>query len=206
MRNRDIYMKSKLRDYLRMVNFQMEDSLRILMRKNLENYHEFLIHACSATLKFETANKFEVIFPEKDSKGNNFIRRKEPLFLLDLLIVENQIVTTVKLDDCKKLVLNMFERSLATICNIPQIETLIMEHFYTRGGDIPMMATVQKNEAFVKQLYNEVEIALTTSLNYVQEYINLFQKYKKLLALDPKEYVEEFFKDEPNLEDIRKEI
>ena len=73
------------------------------------------------------------------------VPRKEPLFLLDLLIKDGVIVTSIDLDeDCRQMVLRLFNQALRTIHDTPQIETLVMEHFYSRGGDVPNIKVVHR--------------------------------------------------------------
>lgn len=202
MRQREVYMKSKLHDYLAMVNFQMEDALRMKVRQDLNRYHELIKSATNADVKITDTSTFEVTYPQGETSA-----RKEPLFLLDLIIKDGVIVTSIDLEeDCRQMVLRLFNQALRTIHDTPQIETLVMEHFYSRGGDVPNIKVVQRAEPWVDALYQKIDATLQRSIGFVAEYVQKFKKLEKILAIDVQEYVQNFFSEDPDLAAIEKEI
>jgi dynein heavy chain len=87
-------------------------------------------------------------------------------------------------------ILSIFERSLASINSIPQVEQMVMDEMF--WSNHPVLAYVHKAEGWLVQLRAEMEEKLRASITPVHEFLTQFNKHIEFLNLDSDIYVASF--------------
>eukprot|EP01083_Nonionella_stella_P111300 326422_1 len=188
-RNREVYLFSKLRKLLQCTNMKMEDTLRFMIEASLTDYYELFRVSCTDI-------------------GSDIT----PLFSLDLIVSNGEVVPITPLQQFIEIPLQLFEKCLHLLRQMPQIEYMVMEPLFSKGGEIPIMRCVQFAETLPQDLYAKIRELLSKSLEPIEQHIALFSKYKSLFALNVDHYTKEFFAkyeadpESLNPGDIEKEI
>mgnify|MGYP000067473068 CR=1 FL=1 len=81
--SKEVYEFSKLKKFLMMVNFMMQDTLRYFVEDSLTAYAKFLKTACEGVVTIRGPNDADVAFPPDAPSGRS---RRPPLFSLDLAV------------------------------------------------------------------------------------------------------------------------
>eukprot|EP01084_Bolivina_argentea_P157098 273773_1 len=168
---------------------KMEDTLRFMIEASLTDYYELFRVSCT-----------------------DIGRDITPLFSLDLIVSNGEVVPITPLQQFIEIPLQLFEKCLHLLRQMPQIEYMVMEPLFSKGGEIPIMRCVQFAETLPQDLYAKIRELLSKSLEPIEQHIALFSKYKSLFALNVDHYTKEFFAkyeadpESLNPGDIEKEI
>jgi dynein heavy chain len=103
-------------------------------------------------------------------------------------------------------ILSVFERSLASINAIPQVEQMVMDEMF--WSNHPVLAYVHKAESWLVELRSEMEKKLHDSIVPVREFLLQFQKHVAFLNLNEDTFVASFVNDErrSDLNELKKAI
>ncbi len=74
---------------------------------------------------------------------------------------------------------------------MPQIECMVTESLFSKGGEIPIIKTVNCNEIFIQKLYKEIKKLLTNSIIPVNKCV-IFKNYE-IFKLNIENCTTEFF-------------
>jgi len=103
-------------------------------------------------------------------------------------------------------ILSIFERSLASINSVPQVEQMVMDEMF--WSNHPVLAYVHKAEGWLVQLRTEMEAKLQSSIVPVHEFLTQFDEHIQFLNLDSDAYVSSFVNEErqTDLGELKKAI
>jgi len=186
-RNREVYQFSKLKKLLKCTNMKMEDTLRFMIQRSLRNYCELFRKACVESVEVVDLNTVRY---GGDSSGD---KQHEPLFSLDVIISHEQVRTTTDLQQFVDVPCQLLEKSLSMLQMMPQMEFLVMEPLFSKGGEIPMMRSVQFMELLPQQIYAQIRTLLSNALEPVQAYLRLFAQFDRWLTLNVDQYTKQYF-------------
>lgn len=226
-KNREVYQFSKLKKFMKMVEFCMEDSLRFLIEDSLHNYQNFINTATKYKVTVTDTNEVKVVTTataaetihvaapsaashsseeEKSAGADGEGRARDfALFNVDLVLKDGVIQYTTSPSMFQTVPLTIFDKALVTLHDIPQLETHVMEHLFWYGNESKLVS-VQREEPHVTVIYESIAAQLSAAVAPMQEYIDKFKKYDDFLALNIDAYVTEFASLDNDLNDIRKEI
>jgi dynein axonemal heavy chain len=209
-KNREVYMFSKLKKFLNLVNFMMQDSLRFLMEHNLEKYEQFFQFVCGFNVEVKSTNDVTVTESEKrhsvreeytshDVKENASPNSNE----LNIGGIHKSIFSaTLTVDDdgniCYRtlplsfveLSLEVLETAIRQLQDIPQLETRVMPHLFLNGNET-VIASVNRHEPWVEKVYQSIRHELEQATAPLQDYLDSFEEYSAILRTDVDAYVEE---------------
>jgi len=239
-KNREAYQLSKLKKFMKMVEFMMEDALRFLIEHSIHSYKDFLFHAAryavhvfdtnevKVTIQGETPANGEENASDKESEASGSASptpststadlhalpvaappprstRDFSLFNVDLILKDGVIQYTTPPQAFESMPLILFDKALASLQDIPQLETHVMEHLFWYGNESKLVS-VQREEDGVKVLADALAAKLTQAVQPMHDFLAKFKKYDEFIALNIDTYVAEFAAADNTLGDIRKEL
>ncbi|GMH32802.1 hypothetical protein BSKO_00636 [Bryopsis sp. KO-2023] len=188
--NRETYEFSKLRRFLALTRFVMEDTLRFLLEENLTKFHDFLSWSTKCKIKIEDTREVEVLFPDAVPKN--------PLFLVELLASkEGKFVYSSDLEVIPEKMVKLFDHAISCIQGIPQIEPAVMEKLV--WSHVPKLNAPHSMEPGVVKLRESVRAMWEDPLAASRTYLQQYGRYEWLAALDVDAHVK-------NLEDQGEEL
>eukprot|EP00163_Fabomonas_tropica_P031149 TRINITY_DN730_c1_g1_i7.p1 TRINITY_DN730_c1_g1~~TRINITY_DN730_c1_g1_i7.p1 ORF type:complete len:4213 (+),score=1156.03 TRINITY_DN730_c1_g1_i7:1002-12641(+) len=200
-RNKEVYDISKLKKFMVMINFMMQDSLRFLVESNLEAYASFMENAALGTTVVKSPSE---VNQEFESDQQRYSARKNPLFLVDLLVKDNEFTFSTPIDVCEDAPLAIFDKVLTSLQDIPQLEPQVMEDLF--WAHKPMLAAVHRGEDHVEGVRSRIQEALLSCLRPLQEYMHTFDEYVEFAKLDPAEYVKQFEDGKQTIVQLKQEV
>jgi dynein heavy chain len=144
----------------------------------------------------ENNNDMEEDNPEKDgsedqfNEGNSGSKMKKPLFHLDLLFKDDTICYSIDLDKILQTILYIFNKSIACVENIPQLEPLILKNISFAVK--PVIEKVHEREQIIKKLKALLVRNVEKLVEPLREYAKLYEKYLPLLRLTQQEFIESY--------------
>ena len=189
--NQETYEFSKLKKFLRVVRFMMEDTLRILIESSYEKFVNFIEAECNCAVDIVSP---AVVVVQKSSEK----KRKVPLFSIELAMDTEKSCFhySTPLDKFLAAILKVFEQGITSLQGIPSIEPSIMENLF--WGSIPILNVVHPVEAKVVKARDALENTVKFFLVALNDYLKQYEKYNHLLELD----VNQFCSELSNREDI----
>lgn len=180
--NRETYEFSKLKKFLNMIRYVMEDTMRFLVEDSLEKYARFIQSACCARVTVLGTNQVEVEDPGAGPK-------KVPLLAVELMIndEESRFQYNTPLPSVPAKVVSVFNHALNRLTGISQLEPSIMENLFWAYQ--PQLTAVHPMEPEVAKLREACEKGVKESLVAVQAYLDKFERFRGLLILDVEAYV-----------------
>lgn len=127
------------------------------------------------------------------------------LFTVDLILKDGVVQYTTSPAMFHSVPLALFDKALASLQDISQLEVHVMEHLFWAGNESKLVS-VQREEAHVATIYQQLSLRLQMATKPMSEYLEKFSKYTEFLALNIDAYVAEFASLDNDLADIKKEI
>ena len=212
--NREVYMFSKLRRLMSMINFRMEDSVRFLVMSSLKRYQQMLRKASAFEVVVRDTDDVEVAAVplskqdlENEHAEPSGFDLNGPLFAVGLTVKDNRISYKKEPRMFLETPLTIIDKALLMLLNIPRLETQVMEHLFSYGGsDVPKLASVLRGEPWVCDVYDSIRRDLSNVVRPLEQYLATMEKYNSVLELDVDKYVDELKLDEKSLEQTRREL
>lgn len=186
-KSQEVYDISKLKKFMRMVKYIMQDTLYSLVKDSLT----------ALTLMVERA-----------SEPLNSLSRNRPafsLFALDLTVDFKRgcVEFTTPLGPFEEAVLSCFDDGLNRSKGMLDIEPLIMSQMFWVGT--PTLQTVHPAESWVVALRARVRKCMQMSMAPLTEFLASYAKYESLITLDVNQYLADFAAQERDAADVKKE-
>ncbi|RDD38836.1 Dynein heavy chain 1, axonemal [Trichoplax sp. H2] len=162
-RNWEVYKISKLKKFMEMVKFAMQDSLRYLLKDSLKAFTQNLLDVCDSVLKLP-----ENYVWHDDLTHSPFKPWKNPLFLLDLVIDSHGVHYSTPLEQFESTLVSLFEKGITSTYNVPQLEKLVMDKLFWSGT--PILESVGEHEPFVTNLKASVSFGIKQALIPLRAY------------------------------------
>ncbi|KAK3247674.1 hypothetical protein CYMTET_42830 [Cymbomonas tetramitiformis] len=189
--SQEIHDFSKLKKFLTMTRFMMEDSLRFLVEESLEKFMSFMDKNCSPVVNVVSTCEIHQVKPQLDI----FSSKKPPLFALELLMKDGHFCYSTDLNVFEPQLRQIFDHAIKAVQTVPQLDPSIMEGlFWTH---IPMLNSVHTLEDAVCVQREQLTQAVLHSIKATKEYLVKYDEHLPLLALDIKEYMATFTAGDP---------
>ena len=208
--NQETYEASKLKRFLNMTRYMMEDTLRYLVEENVTKFVEFIERCCAAEVKIVSTNEVIVVNNNADagaeagSSAPSHTHKKIALFALELNIYESEIIYTTSLSNFLPALRNIFDHGIACVQNISVLEPMIMENLF--WSHLPTLSAAHRMESGITSLCERMEASMAKSLSQADEYLRTYEKYDPLLKLTLEAYIEAQSQQELSLEILQQEI
>ena len=183
------YEFSKLKKFLRVIRFMMEDTLRILVSNSLEKFVSFIEAQCDCMV--EVMSPSQVVI-----KKSSINTRKVPMFSIELTIDQDKscIQYSTSLDKFVTTMIKVFDQGITSMQGIHSIEPSIMENLF--WGSIPILNTVHPMEPQVISAREKLESVVKLSLESLTAYLEQYTQYNHLLELDVAQYCNDLINNE----------
>uniref|UniRef100_A0A0G4F0A6 Dynein heavy chain 1, axonemal n=1 Tax=Chromera velia CCMP2878 TaxID=1169474 RepID=A0A0G4F0A6_9ALVE len=217
--NKETYEFGKLKKYLNVVRFMMQDTIRSVtiasVAKFVEVIEKFIPSATEVKGVQDVCNTYDTPFiPQENGPSERFC-----LFTVEM--GKAQAAATEGggeggqlefkfLTDPKVLIdetLELFKKGVQALGDITQPERQILKHLFRTQPKL-VLAAVSLDEPFVVEATARLEEGLAKSIPPLQAYLELFAQYSSVLALDPPAKVKALEMEEPpvEVEEIKKKI
>ena len=209
---KDTYEHGKLKRFLTTVRIEMQDVLRILIRRSYESYCQTITHYIPGSVEIKSTNEVLNNFPGNDQDSEN---KKTPtaLFLIDLIKGSRDefMYTVQKPRFFVEQLLHIFDRTLEELAKIPDLEPRIMidvlgpvmrRDIYLRVPQKPKEKPVKPPDwekprrlidenKWVWDLYENLKLSLERAVEPLLEYLKIYEPFKAILQIDPDNYVKQ---------------
>jgi dynein heavy chain len=200
---REVYDISKLKKFMTMINFMMQDTLRSMTEESMGSYSNFICGAVSYDVKIEDIGKVE-------SKPTGKSPMKWPLFKLELILNPDGTVDIgsnglpIPFEQFVEMPLALFDKALASVSNIPQLEPMVVDQIFWSSK--PILASVHAAEPGAQHLRQKMKVALEASLVPMRDYIGRFTEFQEILNTNPEEFVNSEMGESVSADGLRKKL
>ncbi|KAF3689531.1 Dynein heavy chain 1 [Channa argus] len=191
----DMYKISKLYKLMGVVRFRMQDSLRYLVQDSLVSLTCLVLDACHSVL---TCSK-DLVW------GNDLITspykpKKNPLFLLDLVLDQTGVHFNTPPENFERSVINLFDKSILATYNVQQLEKKLFI-----GGD-HLLESVNLWEPEVTKLRAKVQNALVQAALPLRAYATEYEKFLELHNSDIETLLSSFVHEEQTSQEVKAQV
>jgi dynein heavy chain len=209
-KNREVYIYSKLKKFMQMIQFHMQDSLRFCVLHSVANYRKFFLHQTQYKLTIHGLNNVEIVPISTDNNPNSATEPSSSslpafsLFSADLILRDGQIQYSVPPEQFLSTILFLFDRGLTSLFDLPNLESLVLEQLFWFNAE-NKLAAVQREENIIQEQYNAVESSLRAALQPLYDYVGQFSKFSAFIQLNVDDYIKTIAAKEANLAKESKE-
>ncbi|XP_060621830.2 dynein axonemal heavy chain 1 [Anolis sagrei] len=192
----EVYQMSKLHQLMELIKFMMQDTVRYLIQDSLVNFTQLFVDACHSVLDC----------PEDMEWGNDLVNspyrpRKNPLFLVDLVLDPTGVHFSTPLENFEEVVISLFNKGILATHRIPQLEKYVLENIFICGT--PLLESVGINEPLVVELRNTISTCICKSLLPLQAYAKNYEKYLELNNRDIRSLLQQYEVQCPPAQEVR---
>ncbi|XP_014851660.1 PREDICTED: dynein heavy chain 1, axonemal [Poecilia mexicana] len=162
---------------MKQVVFRMRNSLRTLVLDSLKNLSKFLLESCQCGKDFT-----EDLVWGKDLINSPYRSRKNPLFLVDLILDQNGVHYSTPLEDFETFVTKLFRSAILVTHKIPQLYRFVMKKLVIMGS--LLIEPMCFHEKEVTELEEKVRNVLKKATIPLRAYAARYKKYLDLHILD----------------------
>ncbi|WIA31960.1 hypothetical protein OEZ86_002815 [Tetradesmus obliquus] len=180
--NFETYRFSKLRRFLGLVRFSMEDSLRYLAEGSMAKFVAFMQGCCSDVVNVVTTSQIDIECKD--------LGRKAPLLLTELVVAPEgaSFTYSTPIDSMHSKIIAVFDRAIAKLQGLSQLEPAIMDQLF--WPSIPLLNAVHLQEEVTVRARDALSGCVLASLQPLRSYLAKYAAYEPLLTLNVEAYVE----------------
>ncbi|XP_058931925.1 dynein axonemal heavy chain 1 [Kogia breviceps] len=197
--NWDVYLMSKLRRLMELLKYMLQDTLRFLVQDSLTSFAQFISDACCSVL--DCAD--DMVWGE-DFINSPYRPRKNPLFIVDLVLDSSGVHYSTPLEQFKTSLLNLFDKGILATHAVPRLEKLVMEDIFISGD--PLMESVGLHELLVEELRAVIANAMCKAMIPLQAYAKEYRKYLELNNNDVGTFLKAFQTQCPSAKEVREVV
>ncbi|XP_022600673.1 LOW QUALITY PROTEIN: dynein heavy chain 1, axonemal-like [Seriola dumerili] len=195
----DMYKMSRLYGLMGVVRFRMQDSLRHLVQNSLVSLTRLVLDACHSVL----------MCPQDLVWGSDLITspykpKKNPLFLVDLVLDQNGVQYSTPLENFETSIVNLFDKSILATYNVPQLDKFVMQKLFI--GDDPLLESVNLWEPEVTEQREKVRNALIQAAIPLRAYATEYEEHLDLHNLDIDTLLNSHTHAEQTSQEVKKEV
>ncbi|WIA11828.1 hypothetical protein OEZ85_011917 [Tetradesmus obliquus] len=180
--NFETYRFSKLRRFLGLVRFSMEDSLRYLAEGSMAKFVAFMQGCCSDVVHVVTTSQIDIECKD--------LGRKAPLLLTELVVAPEgaSFTYSTPIDSMHSKIIAVFDRAIAKLQGLSQLEPAIMDQLF--WPSVPLLNAVHLQEEVTVRARDALSGCVLASLQPLRSYLAKYAAYEPLLTLNVEAYVE----------------
>ncbi|XP_053577059.1 dynein axonemal heavy chain 1 [Bombina bombina] len=197
--NWEVYNMSKLRQLMELIKFNLQDSLRFLVQDSLVNFTQFIIDSCYSVLECEEDMEWG-----GDLINSPYKPRKNPIFMLDLVLDTSGAHFSTPPENFKTSVITLFDKGILATHSVPQLEKFVLEDLFISGT--PLLESVGLREPFVENLRNTVSLNISKALIPLQAYAKCYEKFLELNNTDVETFLKTFKDKNPSAAEVKSEV
>uniref|UniRef100_A0A8C5QQJ6 Dynein axonemal heavy chain 1 n=1 Tax=Leptobrachium leishanense TaxID=445787 RepID=A0A8C5QQJ6_9ANUR len=194
--NWKVYCMSKLRQLMELVKFNLQDSLRFLVQDSLVSFAQMILDASYSVLSCTEDMKWG-----GDLVNSPYKPRKNPIFLLDLVLDGSGVHFSTPLENFELVIMTLFDKGILSTHSIPQLEKFVLEKLFISGT--PLLESVGLHEPPVEELRTSIRTAIQKALIPLQAYAKQYEKYLELNNTDVETFIKAFKAKTPSAAEIK---
>ena len=197
----EVYAMSKLKGFLRMVNFMMQDCVIFMAEASIRSYADFVI-ARSGWQVTVTSPSEVTRTPRLEAVPFTHL---PPLFTTSLLVKDGEGVSySIQPQAFIDAMLEAYDKAVGSVQDLPQLEKLVMEGLF--WSHTPMLQTISRAEGLAlteRERFNEV---LQKALPPMAEYLALYDKYNDSVRLNLEQYLIKYAEQEKSITEMQTDV
>nr|XP_031542333.1 dynein heavy chain 1, axonemal isoform X7 [Vicugna pacos] len=197
--NWEVYLMSKLRKLMELLKYMLQDTLRFLVQDSLASFSQFISDACCSVLDCTD----DMVWGE-DLIISPYRPRKNPLFIVDLVLDTSGVHYSTPLEQFETSLLNLFDKGILATHAVPQLEKLVMEDIFISGN--PLLESVGLHEPLVEELRAIIANAICKAMIPLQAYAKEYRKYLELNNNDVATFLKASQMQCPSAEEVREVV
>ncbi|CAO2638238.1 Dynein axonemal heavy chain 1 [Lemmus lemmus] len=197
--NWEVYLMSKLRKLMELIKYMLQDTLRFLVQDSLGSFSQFIGDACCSVLDCTD----DMAWGE-DLVNSPYRPRKNPLFIVDLVLDTSGVHYSTPLEQFEMTLLNLFDKGILATHAVPQLEKLVMEDIFISGD--PLLESVGLHEPLVEELRANITNAMRKAMLPLQAYAKEYRKYLELNNNDITTFLKAYQIQCPSAEEVREVV
>ncbi|XP_063282706.1 dynein axonemal heavy chain 1 [Pelobates fuscus] len=183
--NWKVYSMSKLRQLMELIKFNLQDSLRFLVQDSLVNFAQMILDASYSILS--CAENLEW---GGDLVNSPYKPRKNPIFLLDLVLDSAGVHFSTPLENFEVVLMTLFDKGIIATHSIPQLEKFVLENLFISGT--PLLESVGLHEPPVEEMRKNIHTAIQKAMIPLKAYAKEYEKYLELNNTDVETFIKAF--------------
>lgn len=217
--SKETYEFGKLKKFLTVVKFQMQDTLLFLTKRSVKGFVSSLLryipYETKVTDALNVKNFFKAIEEADYSAGDvvqgkvdEILKEPPPLFLIDLMLKGGSKLPVYNMDpeDIVTAIQTIFDNGIKALQEIPELEPKILPHLFKTQAKSYLKAAVRPPEkpaepdknnqsalpdenTWVWDAYETISKHLTHSIQPLIAYGETYAKYENVNNMNPEEYV-----------------
>nr|XP_009665828.1 PREDICTED: dynein heavy chain 1, axonemal [Struthio camelus australis] len=195
--NWHVYQMSKLHKLMKRIKFNLQDSVRTLVQNSLVNFTQLLLDACHGVL-----NCSEDIEWGDDLINSPYKPRKNPLFVVDLVLDSSGVHFSTPVENFEKSLISLFNKGILVTHTVPQLEKYVLENLFITGT--PLLESVDLHEPAVEKLREAIRSAMQKALGPLQAYAKKYEKFLELNNNDIQFFVKDYQEQCPSAQEVRR--
>ncbi|XP_062056155.1 dynein axonemal heavy chain 1 [Lepus europaeus] len=197
--NWEVYLMSKLRKLMELIKYMLQDTLRFLVQDSLTSFSQFISDACYSVLDCTD----DMVWGE-DLINSPYRPRKNPLFVVDLVLDSSGVHYSTPLEQFETSLLNLFDKGILATHAVPQLEKLVMEDIFISGD--PLLESVGLHEPLVEELRATIANAIRKATIPLQAYAAEYRKYLELNNNDIASFLKAYQTRMPSAQEVREVV
>lgn len=197
--NWEVYLMSKLRKLMELIKYMLQDTLRFLVQDSLSSFSQFIGDACCSVLDCTDDMPWG-----EDLLNSPYRPRKNPLFIVDLVLDTSGVHYSTPLEQFEMTLLNLFDKGILATHAVPQLEKLVMEDIFISGD--PLLESVGLHEPLVEELRASITNAMRKAMIPLQAYAKEYRKYLELNNNDITAFLKTYQIQCPSAEEVREVV
>ncbi|XP_052808511.1 dynein axonemal heavy chain 1-like isoform X3 [Mya arenaria] len=197
--NFEVYQISKLKKFMEMVKFMMQDSMRFLVQNSLNLFTQMILDACHSTMSLP-----EDFVWGKDVISSTYRPRRNALFLVDLQLDQQGVHYSTNLNNFETVLVGLFDKGIQATQSVPQLEKRILENIFWSGE--PLLESVGEHEPHVEELRESIRRAIRKALIPMKAYAQEYEKYLEIMNLDINVYIREYEAQNHTALEVKQEV
>ncbi|MCJ8744212.1 hypothetical protein PDJAM_G00116030 [Pangasius djambal] len=194
-----VYCMSKLCRLMTQVRFKLQDSLRFLVQDSLTSLAQLVLDACHSVLHC----------PPDLTWGADLIHspykpKKNPLFLVDLIMDQTGVHYSTPLENFETSVINLLDKGILCTHKLPQLDKFVMKNLFISG--VPLLESVGLWEPAVKELRETVGNALRQATIPLQAYAREYECHLELHNSDTNTFLKLYSQENSTPLEVKEEV
>ncbi|CAH8652543.1 unnamed protein product [Schistosoma rodhaini] len=194
-----VYTQSKLKKFMEMMKFCMQDGLRYLIMDSLLNFTNMLRDSCISCLNIP--NEYEWT---NDLMTSSLPPKRNPIFLVDLQLDTDGPHYSTPITQFPNTLIQIFDKAINSVQDVPQIEQYVIEGITC--VEKQLLEAVGLHEPQVERLRQQFTEYINSALIPMRAYAKQYERFMELTILDITAHLKAYESKNLSVLEIKQEI
>ncbi|KAH8863214.1 Dynein heavy chain 1, axonemal [Schistosoma japonicum] len=194
-----VYSQSKLKKFMEMIKFCMQDGLRFLIMESLTNFTIMIRDSCTACLNLPNDYTWT-----NDLMTSSLLPKRNPIFLVDLILDLEGPHYSTPIAQFPSSLVQIFDKAINSVQDVPQIEQFVIEGITC--VDKQLLESVGLHEPSVDKLREQFKEYINSALIPMKAYAKQYERFMELTILDINAYLKVYESQNKTPLDIKQQI